>query len=516
MNSFLNYFEDETNVSFTENGARTNATTKSALLDAFGRLGSSIYRSNDEIKSIFIKAYNENRELALRYLFYLRDVRGGQGMRNAFRVCVLWLADAYPKDVINNIENIPYYGRWDDALFIYNNCLNKNVIDRIVNCIACRLKNDLRAYSNKKYGDISLLAKWMPSINTSSDDTRALANKLRADLHMSPASYRKTLSRLRRAINVVEVDISGKTYENIDYSAVPSKAAQLYSNAFYKHDTERYFQYLTDLEVGNSEINASALFPFDIVKKVMQCSGSNAQRVVNDKLCSAQWAALPDYFKDREETGLCVVDVSGSMQGTPMTVALSLGLYCADKCRGPYKDHFITFSSTPELQKITGETLREKLSSMRMAGWGMNTNLEAVFELILDIAVKNNLKQEDIPNKLYIISDMQFDEASKDPSCRFMDSIKNMYAEAGYAIPSIVYWNVGSYASGIFHQTINDTDFCMISGYSSSLFKSVIDGTEFIEQIDVNGDTTHRQQLDPINVMMAAIMNERYDRVWAA
>ena len=510
---FLNAFVDETNVSYTENGAKTNATTKSAMLDAFGALGNSIYMDNEDIKKIFVKAYNEDRELALRYLFYLRDVRGGQGMRKAFRVISIYLADNYPNDVINNIDNIPYFGRYDDLFYIYNNCFSKEVKSKIIDYIRNQLKIDLQNYANKNYKDISLLAKWMPSINTSSKDTIDLANKIRVELNMKPSTYRKILSKLRKALNIVEVNLCAKSFDKIDYSAVPSKAASKYSNAFYTHDELRYIDYLTELELGNAKINAGALFPYDIVSKVYESRWSK-NRVVSDKVYSAQWNALPNYFEGRDETGICVVDVSGSMMGVPIRVALSLGLYCADKCKCPYKDHFITFSRYPELQHITGNTLMEKLDSMQTSAWGMNTNLEKVFLLILEIAMKNHLKQDEIPNKIYIISDMQFDKSATDPNCKFMDNIKKLYREANYEVPSVVYWNVSNYTTGIYHQTINDTDFCMVSGYSPSLFQAVIDGTDYEEVKTEDGKVEVKQKLDPIKVMMTAIMSERYNRVW--
>lgn len=515
---FLDAFGDITNVSYTQNGAKAYATTKSAMLDAFGSLGNAIQLDNDYILKLFVNAYLEDRELALRYLFYLRDVRGGQGMRKAFRICALWLADNHSEDIVNNIENIPYYGRWDDMFYIYNNCFSEEVKSRIIKCIKHQLASDIENYTNNNYKDISLLAKWMPSINTSSADTRDLACKLRYALEMKPATYRKLLSKLRKALNVVEVNLSGKAYDNIDYSAVPSKAAQKYTNAFYTHDRSRYLDYLEDLMKGDDKINADALFPVDIVKKAwekcVQTASSDAKTAVIGKILNAQWNALPDYFKDRNETGICVVDTSGSMYGTPIAVALSLGLYCADKCKGPYKNHFITFSRDPYLQRIKGDTLVEKLVSISDANWGMDTNLEKVFRLILDVAISNHLKQDELPNKLYVISDMQFNQATTDSPSHYMQAIQQLYAEAGYIMPSIVYWNVGAYKTGIYHQTIDNVDFCMVSGYSSSLFKSIIDGTEYIETTNEDGDVTVKQSLDPMKIMLTAIMDERYDRVW--
>ena len=505
---FLDVIKKEQNVSYTENNAEAYATTYSDILNAFAVIGANYYLDEKYIKTTFAKACDENIELAVRYLFYLRDIRGGQGMRKAFRICALYLAENYPEYILNNINNIPFFGRWDDLIYIWDKTTNVNIQSACLHLIRETLLDDFIAANINK--EVSLLGKWMPSANTSSNETRALANRMIKALGASPKTYRQVLSRLRKAINIVENNLCRKTYDKIDYSEVPSKASNIYSDAFYRHDKDRYEQYLTDVAIGKAKINSGALFPFDIVKSIY----GKYNNPIKDKVADLQWKALPNYFEERNETGICVVDTSGSMQGDPILVALSLGLYCADKCKGPYKNHFITFSAFPELQEIRGTDLSTKLDSMERAGWGMNTNLEKVFMLILDIAIKNHLKQDEIPNKLYIISDMQFDQSASDPNCKFMDSIKKLYKEANYEMPSIVYWNVGSYTTGIFHQTINNTDFCMISGYSPSLFKSVIDGTEYKEVKDENGNIEVKQKIDPIKIMLTAIMDERYDRVW--
>ena len=230
------------------------------------------------------------------------------------------------------------------------------------------------------------------------------------------------------------------------------------------------------------------------------------------------WNALPNYLEGLNETGICVVDTSGSMYGTPLEVALSLGIYCADKCNGPFKNHFLTFSSRPHLQEIVGETIVDKVANMERAGWEMNTNIEAVFNLILDTAIRNNLKQEDLPSKLYIISDMQFDtcihvDERHKFSGTFMDAMESKFAEHGYILPAIVYWNVRASNCGMFQKKFGDHNCCMVSGYSPSLFKSVIEGTDYIEEQKEDGTKITKQVIDPMTVMERTLNNERYDRV---
>ena len=225
------------------------------------------------------------------------------------------------------------------------------------------------------------------------------------------------------------------------------------------------------------------------------------------------WKALPNYFEGKEETGLFVVDTSGSMYGTPIEVAASLGIYCADKAKGPFHNHFITFSAYPKLQELIGETIDEKYLNLCGADWGANTNLEAVFDLILNTAIKNKMDPADLPSKLYIISDMQFDMATrmKEDSAEtsvFMDTIRNRFEKAGYKMPAIVYWNVRQSNCGMFQAKAGDVDCAIVSGYSPSLFKAVIEGTTWKEE----GGTV-KQEIDPITVMETALLNERYDRV---
>lgn len=521
-NKFLDMLRDEDNFTFTENGGGALKSTGNWCLNAFGQLSTMINSDEDDILTVFYKAFVENPETAMRMLFYVRDIRGGQGMRRVFRVILDDLAHTHSDLVKANLDNILFFGRGDDYLSLIGTPVEDDMIQYCYNV----LKEDLEAVDNG--GDCSLLAKWMPSENTSSVGTKFYARKMISGMDLTARNYRKMLSKLRAKINIVEAKMSANKWDEIDFSKLPSRASMIYSDAFIKHVKDNYVKYLQDLANGDSKINAGALFPVDIVKKALDAR-SEKDRLITDAL----WKALPNYFEGKEETGICVVDVSGSMYGTPIQVALSLGLYCADKAEGPYKNHFITFSAKPELQEIKGDCLCDKLKCMARSDWNMNTNIEAVFDLILDAAVKNGLKQNEIPGKVYIISDMQFDDCvfagdydynnfsyssfnrhrkSNVVNGTVFDNIASRYAKFDYTMPAIVFWNVRESKCGMFQ--MKDTDNCaIVSGYSPSLFKAVIEGTEWVEEFSNNNEKVMKQRLDPITVMNTALYNERYDRV---
>lgn len=520
--SFVNDLKRENNFTRTENGASALHSTMNACLDAFGSLGAMRFSTDEEIIRTFSRAFAEDEATAIRMLFYMRDIRGGQGARRVFRVIIKWLAEHSPVYVINNLDNFLKYGRGDDIICLLDTSIKNHVITWAFN----HLKEDWAAYKEGK--PCSLLAKWMPSENTSSKETRAAARIFIRGFGWKPSYYRKMLTTLRKYLKVVEQTMSARNWEDIEYGAVPAKAAINYTNAFMRHDEDGYIQYLRDVANGDAKVNAASLFPVDIVHKALEAK-YNAP--LKDRiLLDAMWKALPNYCEGHEETGICVVDTSGSMYGTPMEVAISLGMYCADKCRGPFAGHFITFSANPELQSVEGKDIIDKVKNLSNASWSMNTNLEKVFNLILRTAQAHRTPAEDMPKKLYIISDMQFDEARSDYGYSyswnrretntrpFMQAMRAKYEAAGYEMPIIVYWNVRASNCGMFQQTFEGEQCCMVSGYSASLFKSIIEGTTYEEVTKVDSDgkvsTTLREVVDPMTVMMNTLNGERYASVW--
>ena len=521
MNKLLNALKTENNYTRTENGAIAYKSTMNACLDAFGSLGAMRFSSDEDIIRVFSKAFSEDRALATKMLFYMRDIRGGQGARKVFRVIIKWLAETAPQYVINNLDNFLEYGRGDDVICL----LETSVKNHVVSWAYAHLKEDWIAYKEGK--PCSLLAKWMPSENASSKETREAARAFIAGFKCTPKFYRKLLTTLRSYLKIVEQKMSAREWKNIEYGAVPAKAAINYADAFVRHDEEGYVQYLRDVANGDAKVNAKSLFPVDIVHQVME---KGARAGMKDRiLLDAMWKALPNYCEGHDETGICVVDTSGSMSGLPMEVAISLGMYCGDKCRGPFQGHFITFSSEPALQAISGSDIVDKVYNLERSNWSMNTNLEKVFDLILRTGVRNHVSDEDMPKKLYIISDMQFDEARSDnsywsysyrPTSRtpFMQTMRKKYEAAGYTMPIIVYWNVRQSDCGMFQTTFEGEQCCMVSGYSASLFKSIIEGTTYEEVTKINekGEkvTTLKEVVDPMTVMLTTLNGERYTKVW--
>lgn len=515
---FWQRLKETDNFTTTENGAGAYKSTLNACLDAFGSLGAMRKSDDTTIVSTFEKAFNEDKVLAMRMLFWLRDIRGGIGERRAFRVILKWLAERHPEIVIHNFNNILEYGRGDDFLVLLNTQIKNDVTTFIWGII----QEDWVKMAKGK--PISLMSKWMPSCNGSSKLTRQYANIFIKAWKWSPRHYRKVLSKLRAYSNVVETKMSARKWTDIDYEQVPAKAAMNYSNAFYKHDEVGYSRYLIDVATGDAKVKSKTLFPVDIVHKVFMARYNRVSS--KDKiLLNAMWNNLPNYFeKSPNESSICVVDVSGSMSGEPMEVAVSLGMYCADKCHGPFHNKFITFSDNPQLVEVRGDDLFSKTYNVTSVDWGGSTDIEKVFNLILTTAIQNHCKQEDLPSKLYIISDMQFNEASGNYNWRtrrhdtrsmsFMQQMRQRYAAAGYEMPALVYWNVRASHCGMFQETIDGENIAMVSGYSAKLFESVIEGTTYEEFVNERGETVTKQKIDPMTVMLTTLGNERYDNVW--
>lgn len=515
-NAFLRAYEQENNHTLTENGAGALKSTLNACLDMFGTLGAVRTNGTDAaILDAFKAAFYEDPQTAMHTLFYLRDVRGGQGARRVFRVCMNWLAQWHQAYAFKNLENFLEYGRADDLMCLMGTPVEHKTIEFIKE----QLRKDIEAMGRKE--SVSLLAKWLPSENASSKETRHMGTYVRERLGLTARRYRKILSALRAYLKVTEVKMSAREWSEINYEAVPSRAGLQYRRAFMKHDSNRYVDYLAAVARGKAKVNANALFPVDIVEQTMKYGLSEADIALLDGM----WNALPDYT-DKDETGICVVDTSGSMSGKPFAVAVALGLYCADKCRGPFHGKFFTFSEQPHLQSVKGDTIYEKVHNLKEIN-AYNTDLESVFNQILEVAVNNNLAQKDLPSKLYIISDMQFDQmrgAVASYSWRerrkprpFMASMRERFEAAGYEMPSIVYWNVRESDCGMFQQTFEGENCAMVSGYSPSLFKAIVGGTSYTIEINAQtGKVTQHATINPMDVMYAAVYDERYDKVWVA
>lgn len=467
--SYLNNLKQANNYTLTTNGATTHASTLNGLMDLFAMGGSYRNRSDDDCITLFKKAFEEDESYALKCWFYLRDCREGQGERRFFRVVLKWLADNHSDTVLRNMEYIPFMGRWDDLYVLDGTHLEKDMYKF--------MKKQFLLDLNCKTP--SLLAKWMKSENASSKETRRLALKTIQAFDMKPKMYRKTLTALRERINVLERLMSEGRFDEIEFDKIPSRAGIIYRNAFARNDITKA-RYEAFLKSKQTKVNASVLYPVDIAHRAFRASRlpyDDPERLALQKY----WDNLPNYYGDREENGIAVVDVSGSMMGTPMEAAVSLGAYIAEKAHGPFSNHFITFSAHPELVEFNGVDITDKLNRCASADWGANTNLEAVFDMLLNVALANNTPQEDMPTRLYIFSDMEFDMALQDwghwresfnPDT-LVEGIAKKWTAHGYKLPEIVFWNLDARQDNI--PAIGE-GFSYVSGFSPVMIKQILSG----------------------------------------
>ena len=464
---FASAMNRETTKKLTENGATAfSSTGVSDLLDLYATVGGMRARQGD-VASKFNTSCSEDLLLATRLMFYVRDIRGGLGERDSFRSMLKQLSMHHPNVVAKNVDKIPFYGRWDD-LFI----LKGTPAEAAMWVLLCdQLNADLR---NMRAGKpISLLAKWMPSINASSKEKVKLANIIAKNFGLAPAQYRKIVSALREYLNVLETRMSKQEWDKITYNQVPSRAMTKYRKSFYRHDEDRFTQYISDVKQGTETIKTGTLYPYDIVEKYVDCGyyAYDGRRIPIDDVLEAQWKALPNYIEE-EENIIVMADVSGSMYGRPMASSVGLAIYFAERNSGPYKDMFMTFSSNPQFVKLKGASLAEKVANAQTADWGMSTNLEAAFMKVLKVAVENHVPATEMPKAIVVISDMEIDSCA---SCNwsFYDEMVRRFEAYGYTIPNIVFWNVNA-RYDTFLVDGNRKGVQLVSGQSASTFKNVI------------------------------------------
>lgn len=490
----------------TENGAVGFRTTGKELLDLNFAVASLRSASDIDIINKFIRAYFEDKLVAVKWLFYARDAREGLGERRLFRVVMEEFAEQEPEAAKELIKFVPAYGRWDDLWCL----LDGKLVDDVVAFAQNQLTEDFENMSNGY--PISLLAKWMPSANASSEQTKKYAKILCKKFGETPRNYRKFLSQMRGYIDVVERKMSAKQWVDINYEAVPSRANLIYNSAFLRNDEGRRRAYLAALEKGEAKINASVLFPHDIVHKYAYTG-----RV--DAALEGMWKALPDTVNGCGNT-IVVADGSGSMSVrvgntdvSALEVANSLAIYFAERSSGEFKDKYITFSERPQLVDFSqGKNLREKLAIARRYNEVANTNIEAVFDLILSTAVNNHMAQEDIPANILIVSDMEFDACATTnttgrstswgwssprvrPTETLFETIAKKYAAYGYKLPRLVFWNVNS-RTGTIPVKQNDLGVALVSGFSVNIVKMVMSN-----------------KTDPYECLLETLNSERYKAV---
>ncbi len=486
----LSYLKEESNMTLTENGAATYKSTTCSCLDLFAAIGAIRNQSDTDIIDRFIRAFAEDRDIAMKILFFGRDVRGGLGERRVFRVIVNYLADHEPEALRKNIALIPEYGRVDDLFAL----IGTAGVIAAMQVIKDQLDKDMSADA-----EVSLLAKWLPSVNASNKETVYMGKRIARYLGMTDAQYRKVLVDLRKKIRIIENNLREKDY-TFDYAKQPSRAMFKYRKAFARNDAERYHQFLEQVQNGTASMHTGALMPYDVIAPCFE--GWYARRKLTKderRTMDVTWNALEDFGTN--ENALVVVDGSGSMYGgaqpLPAAVALSLGIYFAQHNTGAFKNHFITFSHSPQLVEIKGKDIAERVRYCAGYNEVANTDLRAVFELILKAAVRHSVPQEDMPKKLYIVSDMEFDSCIDNGNVTNFAYAQKLFKSHGYELPDIVFWNVAS-RNKQQPVTKNEAGVALVSGCTPRLFSMVAGGVA-----------------SPYTVMMDIVGSERYAAISA-
>ena len=502
---------ENNNVAITENGAVMYETTGKNILDLMWKVPS--FRSigkgkiSSEIENQLTRSYYENKEVFAKFLFYLRDVRGGMGERNTFRNFYLWYAGQDKPNALNLMKWLPEYGRWDDLVWMVSHAEDKDVKECCAKLLVVQFGNDINSENP------SLLGKWLPSVNAGKESKKEAKRLLKVfssvGFDIKESEYRKCLAKLRKKIDIVETHIAEKDYSTIDYERVPSVANVYYKDMFLKYDGYRREKYLESLASGNAKINASAVFPHDIYRKVLYRSYA-----VEDQTLEQMWKNLPDFVNGKDGV-LVVRDGSDSMltklpnsNVTALDVASALCIYFAERLSGEFKNKFITFSSRPQLVELDNcTTLMAKKKLLNCYDDCSNTDIEATFDLILETAVSHNMKQEDLPSAVLIVSDMEFDGAttmwswnisSRELELKYVNLFKVIeakFAGKGYKMPKLVFWNVCSRTNAI-PVTQNEYGVVLVSGFSVNICKMVL-----------------TNKLDPYKALLEQLYSPRYENI---
>ena len=471
MGTLLNALQ--TNDSFTENGMVTNSTSLNKCVDLFFEIGAMRGNDVNHLYNSFNQSFNSNPLITMKILFWVRDVRGGAGERQVFKDIIHHLANKQSDVLLKNLRLIPEYGRWDDLFALFGTPLEKNVLEFI---------------SETLKTDDSLIGKWLPrETNVTNKENAKIIRKF---MGLSPKEYRKLIVSKSKT---VETLLCAKKWDEIEYSKIPSKAMSNLMGAFNNNDSERFNEFLVSVQNGETTIHAGAIYPYVVINNMVNGDKTGA---------NIQWNALPNYLEGNTERLLPLVDVSGSMScpagNNPniscLNVAISLGLYISERNVGPFKDAFITFSENPKLEILSGD-LFERYKTLSHSEWGMSTNLESVFKLVLSKAIKSNVSEDEMPTTIIILSDMEFNEANEDNyDLTAQEMIGKMYSDAGYKMPKIVYWNINARNSKNKPVQFNTLDCALVSGFSPSLLKNILSGAD----------------MTPYNIMMSVIDSDRY------
>lgn len=521
MNKFIEGIEEEVAWKQTENGAEAFNTTTDACLDLFSTIGSLRKRTDSDIQNKITKAWAKNALLTLKILFYARDIQQGLGERRVFKVGLEWLANLHPDDIIINIPNIANYGRYDDLYCLVGTPAEKPMFDYLHKTFELDLDN------MAKGKPVTLLGKWLKSVNTSSKESNKLG-KMTAHYFFKEKNaeviYRKSLSSLRKYLNIVENQMSKREWEAINFNKIPGGAMKKYTAAFYRHQEERFTDYIDAVKEGKTvtvsgkeveaKINTKNLYPYEILERYCGeqnfCLGAfsddyksyiygyhKADVSKPKPELEVMWNNLKDWIQGTESNTIVVADTSGSMIGRPLAVSVSLGIYFAEKNTGEFHNKFMTFSSEPSWISLDDSmNLLEKIK--QVPDICDNTDLEAAFDLILKVGIDKHLSQDEMPQSLIIITDMEFDSATQQNAERltFYDHMKHNYELNGYQLPNVVFWNADS-RQDTYHTQSSTPYIRMVSGSATSVFKSLVEGKSWT----------------PYEFMLEVITSERYNDI---
>lgn len=467
-------FDKASMYGFTENGAFTHTGTGSKVLDLFSMGGGLRDSDEDRIINIVKNAYKENPLQTVETLLYLRDIRGGQGEKRVFHIGMNAIRDNL-KNIRPLIRAIVEVGSWKDVFTMFS---PEEYLPTV------------KAYYNEhvKQNKFDLMEKWLPSIGGSKN---RIAEKIAKYLELTPKQYRKYLSKARAQLNIVETKMCSDKWSDIEYDSIPSRAGFLYGEAFKRHDNERYVEHLTNCMNNTATVNAGTLYPYEITGKV-------SASLEEDLQLEAFWKNLPDYTDG--SNSLVVADTSGSMCGRPFNVASSLAIYFAEHNKGIFHNEYVTFSSEARFIRFNEEdSLTKKVHQMLDEYICENTNLQSVFDLILRTGKEHNIPESEMPKNIYVISDMEFDIATRagygyhsTPYVTNFEEIERKYSESGYRMPKLIFWNVNSHQNNV-PVTMNEDGVALVSGCSPSTFKMVI-----------------TDDLNPYQFMLKTIESERY------
>lgn len=470
----------------TENGAHVYSTTNNPVLDLFAEIGSLRPRSEGDILLKFSEAFACDRTLATKMFFYAGNIRGGLGERRTFRIILKYLANTYPSIVLDNIHLIPHFNRWDSMFTLVGTACESEMWNVIGEQLTTDLQGVKASRTSAKPVGISLLAKWMPTETAHSKETQKLARLAMKRIGLTPRLYRKMLSTLRNHLKIVEGLMSAQAWDKVEYPAVPSYAMKNYRKAFGKHDQERFSAYIESLKKGEKKINASTLYPYDLVH---QYWGKWNYSI--DEIVEAQWKALPNYVEG-ENNVLVMADVSGSMSwhgGRPIETSIGLATYFAQHNTSDYHNLYMTFTDRPHFISLDGcDTLASAVKKVRSTDVGYSTDLSAAFDYILNHAVANSIAPEDMPKALIVVSDMEIDPYFRGRGLDFVKYQKTKFAQYGYELPKLVLFNVEARNDTFLTQS---DDVILVSGQSTSIFKNLC--------ANLNGKTSWDLMLEVLN-----------------